>query len=108
VRSRAEPRELRITDRAARDIAAIWESRCLTESRERAHRSLRWLVIAVKNLPFTPLASPINPDTGARERAVGKLTIIYDVEPVAGIDPCAGHVNVLGILERCCVHDITV
>ncbi len=57
--------------------------------------------MAIRNVPFTPLGSPINPDTGARERTIDRHTIIYDVEAGEGIGPCAGDVNVLTISGPC-------
>ena len=60
---------------------------------------LKTISLAIKNLPFTPLASPMRPDTGARERTVERHTIVYDVEAgEEGPGPSAGHVNVLGII----------
>jgi plasmid stabilization system protein ParE len=91
-------REIRISYRAARDLARIWQWWCLTASEERARLSLKAISLAIKNLPFTPLASPVRPDTGARERAVDHHVIVYDVEPGEGPGPSAGHVNVLGIV----------
>jgi len=91
-------REIRISDRAARDLARIWQWWCLTASEDRARLSLKAISLAIKNLPFTPLGSPMRPDTGARERAVDHHTIVYDVEAGKGPGPSAGHVNVLGIV----------
>jgi hypothetical protein len=60
--------------------------------------SLGTINLAIKNLPFTPLGSPLQPDTGTLERAVDRHTIVYDVEAGAAPGPSAGHVNVLGII----------
>lgn len=94
----AMARQTRISYRAARDLARIWQWWCLTASEERARLSLKAISLAIKNLPFTPLASPMRPDSGARERAVDHHTIVYDVEAGEGPGPSAGHVNVLGIV----------
>jgi plasmid stabilization system protein ParE len=91
-------REVRISDQAARDLARIWQWWCMTASEERARLSLSAISMAIKNLPFTPLGSPVQPDTGARERAVDHHTIVYDVEASEAPRPSAGHVNVLCIL----------
>jgi plasmid stabilization system protein ParE len=91
-------REVRISDRTARDLARIWQWWCVTASEERARLSLQAISLAIKNLPFTPLASPVRPDSGARERAVDHHTIVYDVEAGTAPGPSAGHVNVLGIV----------
>jgi plasmid stabilization system protein ParE len=94
----ATPREVRISDRAARDLGQIWQWWHAAASEERARLSLKAISRAIKNLPFTPLASPMRPDTGARERAVDRHIIVYDVEAGEGLGPSAGHVNVLGIV----------
>jgi plasmid stabilization system protein ParE len=98
-------REVRISDRAVRDLASIWQSLCAPGSEEGAHQSLRALGVAIRNLPFTPLGSPQKEDTGARERIVGRHILIYDVEPTDGVGPCAGHVNVLCIVGPGSAHD---
>jgi plasmid stabilization system protein ParE len=95
-------REVRISTRAARDLENIWQWHCDAGSREAAHRLIKSLALAIRNLPFTPLGSPVNPDTGARERAVGSHVIAYDVEPVDGVGPRAGNVNVLAIFGLGC------
>ena len=92
------PRELRISDRAARDLATIWGWYRANASQEQAYHAVRSLVGAIKNLPFTPLASLPDPATGGRARAVGCHIIVYDVESIAGVGPRAGHVNLLAIL----------
>ena len=94
----AMAREVRISDRAARDLVRIWQWWSAAASEERARLSLRAISQAIKNLPFTPLASPMRPDTGARDRAVDRHVIVYDVEAGEGPGPSAGHVNVLGIV----------
>ena len=94
----ATPREVRISERAARDLARIWQWWRMAGSEERALLTLKTISRAIKNLPFTPLGSPIRPDTGARERAVDHHLIVYDVEAGEGPGPSAGHVNVLGIV----------
>ena len=92
------PREIRISDRAARDLARVWHWWRATASEDRARAALKTISLAIKNLPFTPLASPLCPETGARERTVDHHTIVYDVEAGVGFGPSAGHVNVLGIV----------
>jgi plasmid stabilization system protein ParE len=94
----AMAREVRISDRAARDLARIWQWWRAAASEEYARLSLKAISRALKNLPFTPLASPTCPDTGARQRVVDRHMIVYDVEPGEGPGPSAGHVNVLGIV----------
>ena len=94
----ATAREVRISDRAARDLARIRHWWRETASDERALLSLKAISQAIKNLPFTPLGSPLESDTGARERAVDHHTILYDVEPGAAPGPSAGHVNVLCVV----------
>ncbi len=94
----AMAREVRISDRAARDLARIRDWWCATASEERALLSLKTIILAIKNLPFTPLGSPLQSDTGARERAVDSHTIVYDVEAGNAPGPSAGHVNVLCIV----------
>jgi plasmid stabilization system protein ParE len=91
-------REVRISDRAARDLARVWQWWRVTASEERARVALKSISLAIKNLPFTPLASPPRPETGARERTVDHHTIVYDVEAGENLGPSAGHVNVLGIV----------
>lgn len=91
-------REVRISDRAARDLARVWYWRCAAASEERARLTLKTVSQAIKNLPFTPLASPVRLDTGARERTADGHTIVYDVEAGSAPSPSAGHVNVLGIV----------
>jgi plasmid stabilization system protein ParE len=93
----AMAREVRISDRAARDLARIRQWWRATASEERALLSLRTISLAIKNLPFTPLGSPLQPDTGARERVADHHTIVYDVEAGGAPGPSAGHVNVLCI-----------
>ncbi len=90
-------REVRITDQAARDLAQIANWYCMTGSAEQARQSLRTISQAIKNLVFTPLGSPLQWETGGRERNVAGHTIVYDVEPADGVRPCAGHVTVLHI-----------
>jgi len=92
------PREVRISDQAARDLAGVWQWWRATASEERARGALKAISLAIKNIPFTPLASPLRPDTGARERTVDHHTIVYDVEVGGNLGPSAGHVNVLGIV----------
>jgi plasmid stabilization system protein ParE len=94
----AMAREVRISDRASRDLARIWQWGRVAGSEEHARLTLKTISRAIKNLPFTPLASPMRPDTGARERAVDHHVIVYDVEAGGGLGPSAGHVNVLGIV----------
>ncbi len=94
----ALPREVRISDRAARDLARVWQWWRATASEERARATLKTISLAIKNLPFTPLASPARPETGARERTVEHHIIVYDVEAGGNLGPSAGHVNVLGIV----------
>jgi len=94
----AVAREVRISDRAARDLARIWHWWRVAASEERARLAVKAISLALKNLPFTPLASPMRPDTGARQRVVDRHMIVYDVEAGAGLGPSAGHVNVLGIV----------
>jgi plasmid stabilization system protein ParE len=96
--SMATPRDIRISDRTARDLARIWHWWRATASEERARLSLKTISLAIKNLPFTPLGSPVRPDTGARERAVDGHMIVYDVEKGQCPGPSAGHVNVLCIV----------
>jgi plasmid stabilization system protein ParE len=91
-------REVRISDRAARDLANVWQWWRASESQDRARAGLKAIGLAIRNLPFTPLASPLLPDTGARERRVGHHTIVYDVEVGGNLGPSAGHVNVLVIV----------
>ena len=91
-------RDVRISDRAARDLACVWRWWRVTASDDRAHAALKAMSLAIKNLPFTPLASPLRPETGARERSVDHHTIVYDVEAGTNVGPSAGHVNVLGIV----------
>jgi plasmid stabilization system protein ParE len=90
-------REVRISDRAARDLAEVWQWWSATASEDRARAALKSITLAIKNLPFTPLASPLRPETGARERTVDHHTIVYDVEAGQNLGPSAGHVNVLAI-----------
>jgi plasmid stabilization system protein ParE len=92
------PREVRISDHAARDLARIWQWWRVTASEERAQAAIKAISQAIKNLPFTPLASPLRPETGARERMIDHHTIVYDVEAGGNLGPSAGHVNVLGIV----------
>lgn len=92
------PRELRISDHAARDLARVWHWWRATASDDRACAALKSLSLAIRNLPFTPLASPPCPMTGARQRTVDHHTILYDVEAGENPGPSAGHVNVLCIV----------
>ena len=91
-------RDVRISDRAARDLGRVWQWWCAGASEARAGAALKAMSLAIKNLPFTPLASPLRVDTGARERTVDHHTILYDVEAGENLGPSAGHVNVLGIV----------
>jgi plasmid stabilization system protein ParE len=91
-------REVRISNQAARDLAGVLQWSRATASEERARGTLKTISLAIKNLSFTPLASPLRPETGARERMVGHHTIVYDVEAGGNLGPSAGHVNVLGIV----------
>jgi plasmid stabilization system protein ParE len=92
------PREVRISDHAARDLARIWQLWRVSASEERARAAIKAISQAIKNLPFTPLASPLRPETGARERMIDQHTIVYDVEVGPNLGPSAGHVNVLSIV----------
>ncbi len=91
-------REVRVSDRAARDLENIRRRYLDAGLQDNAHNVLKSLDFAIRNLPFTPLGSPLNPETGLRERIVGGYVIAYDVEEIQGIGPRAGNVNVLAII----------
>jgi len=90
-------REVRITDRAMQDIALIAEWQAAIGPVEALRRLLASLSTGIKNLAFTPLASPLRPEIGARARTVAGHTIVYDVESADGVGPCAGDVTVLHV-----------
>ncbi len=93
-------REVRVGDRAAHDLENIRRRYHDAGYQDAAHNILKSLDFAIRNLPFTPLGSPLNPETGARERIVGDYVIAYEVEEIQGVGPRAGDVNVLAILGR--------
>jgi plasmid stabilization system protein ParE len=90
-------REIRITDQAMRDLALLAQWHAAIGSAERARSLLKTLSLAIKNVAFTPLASPVRAETGARERTVAGHTIVYDVETGRNLGPSAGHVTILHI-----------
>ena len=80
-----------------RDLALIAQDHSTVGPAERVRGLMSTLSLAIRNLAFTPLASPLGAKSGARERTVAGHTIVYDVEPGRNLGPSAGHITVLHV-----------
>jgi hypothetical protein len=97
---RAGGRQVNLTARAGDDIIEIGRRLASAGLGKLARAALKAISLAIKNIAFTPLGSPVSQDIGLRERAVTGCTIVYDDQAAEGIGPCAGDVTVLHIFGK--------